>query len=87
MAQASREWEQSLQDLWYLFVVHKWPKCKASNYADTQAQFDAVEDLDIKDGARPEAVRPQQVDKVCRSQVEVNMLETEQSGEHNTTSQ
>jgi hypothetical protein len=59
MAKASREWEKSLQDLWYLVVVHEWSECKSGNHTDAHAQFDAVEDLDIKDGARSKAIRPQ----------------------------
>jgi hypothetical protein len=73
--------------LWNLFVVHEWSKCKASNCADAQAEFDAVGELDVKDGTRPKAVCAQQVDKVCRSQVEVDVLEAEQGSENNAAGQ
>ena len=87
VAEASREREQSLQDLWNLFVIHEWSECKASNYADAQTQLDTVGKLDVKDGARSKAIRAQQVDKVCRGQVEVNVLEAKQGGENNAASQ
>ena len=59
VAEASREREQSLQDLWHLFVVHEWSKCKASNNADAQTELDAVEELNMKDGTRTKAIRAQ----------------------------
>ena len=59
VAKASREREQSLQDLRHLFVVHEWSKCKASNNADAQTKLDAVEELNMKDGTRPKAIRAQ----------------------------
>lgn len=87
VAEASREREQSLQDLWHLFVIHEWSECKASNYADAQTQLDTVGKLDVKDGARSKAIRAQQVDKICRGQIEVNVLEAKQGGENNAASQ
>ena len=59
VAKAPREREQSLQDLWHLFVVHEWSKCKASNNADAQTELDAVEELNMKDGTRTKAIRAQ----------------------------
>lgn len=87
VAKASREWEQSLQDLRHLFVVQEWSKCNASNRADAQTQLDAVGELDMENGTRSKAIRAQEVDKVCRSQVEVDVLEAEQGGEDKTASQ
>lgn len=59
VAKASREWEQPLQDLWNLFIVDERSECKSCNKANAQAKFDAVEDLNMEDRARPKAVRSQ----------------------------
>jgi hypothetical protein len=85
VAEASREREQPFQDLRNLFIVDERPECKACDDTNAQAKLDAVEDLDVKNRTRPKTVGSQKVDKVCRCQVKVDMLETEQSGEDNAT--
>jgi len=85
MAKSSREWEQPLQHLRYLFVVYERAKGEAGNDRDAQSEFDAVEDLDIKDRARSEAVGSQEIDEVGWSHVEVDVLETKQGRKDNTT--
>lgn len=87
MAKTSREWEQSLEDLWNLFVVHEWSKGKTSDNSYAQTELDAVEELDMEDGTRSKAIRAQQVDKVCRCQVEVDVLEAEQGGKNDAACQ
>jgi hypothetical protein len=48
------------------------------NYTCTQ--FDAVEELDVEVGKRlslPQAICAEEVDKICRCQVQMNVLEAE----------
>lgn len=79
MAKSSREREQPLQHLRNLFVVYERTKGEASNDCNAESKFDAVENLNIKDGTRSKAICPQQVDKVGWSHVKVDVLETQQS--------
>ena len=85
MAKYSREREQPFQHLWDLFVVHERTKGETSDDCDAKSEFDAVEDLNVKDGTRSKAVCPQEVDEVCRSHVEVDVLETEHGGKDSAT--
>jgi hypothetical protein len=85
VAKPSCEWEQSLQNLRDLFVVHERTEGETSDHGNAQSEFDAVEDLNVKDGTRSEAVRPQEVDEVGWSHVEVDMFETKQGSKDSAT--
>jgi hypothetical protein len=87
VTESSREWEQPLQHLRDLLIVHERTKGKTGDDCDAQSEFDAVDDLNVKDGTRPKAIRPQEVDEVGRSHVEVDVLETEQSRKDSATGQ
>ena len=77
MAETSREWKQPAQQLWHLFVVDKGSECKDSNANDPEPELDTVGEFDVENRSRSKTVCSKQVDKVCRSQVKVDMLQTE----------
>lgn len=85
MAEASREWEKSLEHLWNLLVVHKRTESQTCHDRNAQSELDAVEELHMENGSRPEAVDAEQENEVCRSHVEVNMFEAQQGGKYDST--
>jgi len=85
VAKTSCEWEQSLQHLRDLFVIHERTERETCDDGDAQSEFDAVEELNVKDRTRPEAVCPQKVDEVGWCHVEVNVLETKQGRKDSAT--
>lgn len=77
VTKTSREWEQSLQDLRDLLIVDEGSERKTCDKSNAQAKLDAVEELYVEYGTRSEAVGAQQVNKVCRRQVKIDMLEAQ----------
>lgn len=48
MTEPTREWEESWQQLRYLFEIYKRSKCRGKYTDNTQAEFDAICKLDIQ---------------------------------------
>lgn len=58
MAEPSREWKQSAEDLRYLLELYERAECQAEDRNDSNSELDAVKELDVEDRPWSEAVRP-----------------------------
>lgn len=85
VTKSSGKWEKSTEDLWNLLKIHERAECQSKDCNDTAAKLDAVEELNVENGSWPKTVRSEQVDEVGRSEVEVDVLQAEQSREHDAT--
>lgn len=87
MAETPRKGKQSAQELRNLAHGRKWAKGSSKDGPDTQTELNTVKETDSKDGLGRQAIRPQEKDKVGQGQVQVDVLEAEQRGEHESTIQ
>ena len=85
MAQSPGEGEQPVLELQQLAPLRKWTKGNGEDTHHTESQFDDVSEPRSENGFGIQAVGAQQIDKVCKSQVEVDVLHTQQDREENTT--
>ena len=49
MAEPSRKWKQSAEDLRYLFELYERAECQAKDRNDSNSKLDAVEEFDVDD--------------------------------------
>ena len=87
MTKSSRKGEQAAQELVELVPVHKWSECKSKDDADSKSKLDAFAETDSEPRSRVEAIHTKQEDKVCRCQVQVDVLEAKQNGERDAAGQ
>lgn len=87
MAKSSGEGKESAENLWYLLKIDKRTKRHSKDCDDAAAKLDAVEELDVENGFSPKTVCSEQVDKVGRSEIEIDVLQAKQSREKDATQQ
>lgn len=80
MAQSSREWEESILQLQKLIPVGKRAKCNPKHAQHADAELERIDESRAQDGLWVEAMCPQQVHEPCQSEIEVDMLQTQQDG-------
>jgi len=79
MTKTTRERKESFQQLLCLAMVQKGSKCDRKYGHDRRAELDAIGQAEMKDGVATQAILAQKVDEVGWSEVEVDVLEAEQS--------
>ena len=87
MTQSPRKGKESAQHLRNLLIIHKRPECQSRDNSDTEAKLDAIQPSNVEDRPRAKTVCPKQVNKVRRSEVEVNVLQAEHGSEEDTARQ
>lgn len=87
VAQSPGEWEEPVLQLQQLTPLRKRPKgnCKDTNHTDSK--FDDVPNSGSEDGFGIETIGAQQVDKVGKGKVQVDVLHAQQDCEKYTTVQ
>ena len=87
MAQPPREWKQPAQHLRDLTIVDKWSESQCRHDSNTGAELDAIQDFDVEHRSRTKAIGSKQINEVSWRQVQIDVLQAQQSCEEDPAGQ
>ncbi len=83
MTEAARKGKQSAQELRRLAPIHERSRSKAKDGQDTQSELENVARADAPHRLPAQAVDAQEIDEICRREIEIDVLHTQEDSEDN----